>query len=830
MLTFTSKLRGSALLFSFMSFFTVSTLFFYVHFSPIATTRFYNYTLPSELQSKVYLTEKPSTFSYNAETVSFSALNRYREPTKTEKQNTIVVFTPFSRHFGHKDEKIIARKYNIQFLHFDLPGFGYSTNYKPENVVSTLKKMKITNFSIFAQSLASNFALEVSALIEKDSSLKLDNIVLFSPWSVPKYSEDWKNFASGHKQLTRLFQNFPFVSDYILKILAQFGFITRSEYWYINLSKFLANGEKSEDMPLIMNSEWQPVLNNSFVEVFRQGVGPFIDLYKNTINSNKIPKLQSQIHIFHALHDETVPFAHSQRLKNALSNVNLVSINGSGHFKVFDENFEKAIRDIVGIKESDEQNKPHVFVIGGGLAGLSAAIESASYGAIVTLLEKEDRVNGNSAKASSGINGALTNAQKTSNITDSFELFYNDTMASGKGSADSSLVDALVKDSSDAISFFEKRGINMDVLSILGGHSVARTHRPRTDGEGRPKNAGADIMYRLFESAKSNPNIRFITRANAKKLIKENNKIVGVEYEFEGETKKLEGGPVVLATGGYSADREGYLKKYFQARSNIPTSNGAFATGDGIKMGEDIGAGLKHMSYVQIHPTCYLDPKDLNATSGTLILAAEALRGYGSLLVNSNGARFCNEIGLRDETSEAIFKHCTPAVENGPVRAYMLMNDKIIDDFGRNLFSFYQNVKGLVIRYENFEEMISKEKIPEKKLKRTIEMYNSYADAGRDPFKKSNFPTKFNWKDPIYVSYITPCIHYSMGGLSFSPDTRVLDTKGKSISGLFAAGEVTGGLHGKNRLGGNSLLECVVFGRRAGHNSVESQYVDKLEL
>ena len=257
----------------------------------------------------------------------------------------------------------------------------------------------------------------------------------------------------------------------------------------------------------------------------------------------------------------------------------------------------------------------------------------------------------------------------------------------------------------------------------------------------------------------------------------------------------------------------------------FPTTNGPQTTGGGVKIARSIGADLVDMDQVQIHPTGYVDFKD--RFSKNKILAPELLRGVGGILINQKGERFCNELGTRDYVTEKILNNCEKVPNTFNIdqyEAYLILNENSTIKFGPNI-KFYIN-KGLFKKYNNFEDFAKTNKIDFKNLEKTILTYNNYAIKNEpDPFGKNVYPEQFNINQPVYVAVISPVIHYCMGGIKINKDTEVISIKRKKkrsfvINGLFAAGEVTGGVHGGNRLGGNSLLECAVFGRRAANSAI----------
>ena len=264
----------------------------------------------------------------------------------------------------------------------------------------------------------------------------------------------------------------------------------------------------------------------------------------------------------------------------------------------------------------------------------------------------------------------------------------------------------------------------------------------------------------------------------------------------------------------------------------FPTTNGPQTRGDGMKIARSIGADLVDMDQVQIHPTGYVDFKD--RFSKNKILAPELLRGVGGILINQKGERFCNELGTRDYVTEQILKNCEKIPNELNIdqyESYLILNEKSTEKFGKNIF-FYIG-KGLIKKYNNFEDFANSNKIDFKNLEKTIATYNDYAQKKQpDPFGKTVYPEQFKLNQPVYVAVISPVIHYCMGGIKINKNTEVISKKRKKkknlvIKGLFAAGEVTGGVHGGNRLGGNSLLECAVFGRRAAKSAIK--YIEKLK-
>merc|ERR1711975_198811 len=281
---------------------------------------------------------------------------------------------------------------------------------------------------------------------------------------------------------------------------------------------------------------------------------------------------------------------------------------------------------------------------------------------------------------------------------------------------------------------------------------------------------------------------------------------------------------------GFGSDS--LLAMYRPDLLHLPTTNGEHCTGDAIKMGEAIGAATIDLEWVQVHPTGLVKPDDPDAK--VKFLAAEALRGVGGIVLDANGKRFANELGRRDYVTGEMWKNKPPF--------RLCLNKAASDEIiwhckhytGRGVMKFYENGKALAadmgVPLSVIEETHQGHYDAAKKMEKDPDggSWPAYPSGKSwdEPIGKTGSGKKFYHNiipgsavktEPFYVAIITPVIHYCMGGLEVDVDSAVLDTKsGKAIPGLYAAGEVAGGIHGNNRLGGNSLLDCVVFGRVTG--------------
>jgi len=450
-----------------------------------------------------------------------------------------------------------------------------------------------------------------------------------------------------------------------------------------------------------------------------------------------------------------------------------------------------------------------VIVVGGGLSGLSAAHTVLERGGNVLLLDKNPFLGGNSTKATSGINGALTRTQIQKGIADSVEKFMEDTALSaskGKSKEIYPLGKVLCVDSQSAVEWLqEKFSLDLSLVSRLGGHSFPRTHR------GKERFPGMTITYALMEKyddivGKKDGRARQLVKAKVTKLLSDSNGVIGVEYEKDGK-KHTEYGPVIIATGGYGADftENSLIRKYRPDLIGLPTTNGEHCTGDGIKIAQEVGGDLKDIEAVQVHPTGLVHPDEPD--SKVKFLAAEALRGTGGLLLDANGKRFADELGRRDYVTGEMWKG------KGPYR--LVLNSASSKEIEWHC-KHYQG-RGLMKKFNNSTELAKEIGVSPDVLNATFEEYNKNAKDGKDQYGKKFFQNApYRTDDYFYVAIVCPVVHYCMGGLRVSPATEVETTSGKPIPGLWAAGEVMGGTHGLNRLGGSSLLDCVVFGRVSG--------------
>ncbi|GIK03998.1 hypothetical protein Aspvir_008073 [Aspergillus viridinutans] len=467
---------------------------------------------------------------------------------------------------------------------------------------------------------------------------------------------------------------------------------------------------------------------------------------------------------------------------------------------------------------------PPVIIVGSGLAGLSAASTLISHHIPVQMLDRAPKPGGNSIKASSGINGAGTRFQDND---DKADIFFQDTLKSAgdafnQASGDEctrreKLISTLADRSAEAVHWLvDQKGVDLSRVAQLGGHSFPRTHR----GAGRDP-PGFSIVGALLGQLKGEELFSLRSGARVTRVVKEGGCVKGVEYvtvegeggqKGKGQTEKHTlNGPVIFATGGFAGDSRGMLARYRPDLANFPSTNEKREGTQPIL--EAVGASVVDMDCVQVHPTGFVDPKDPAAL--VKILAAEMLRGEGGILLNGDGSRFVNELETRQHVVDAILQStCRMETSTRQWDVTLILDESAAAAAGSHM-DFYVG-KGLMQKMTVGELGLTAVK--------TLQEYGDVVSGQKkDPFGRKSFG---HWKltevmpeHVVYTGQVTPVIHFTMGGVVIDEHSRVIGAKGTPIEGLWAAGEVTGGVHGQNRLGGSSLLECVVFGRIAGNEA-----------
>ncbi|WP_449189308.1 FAD-dependent oxidoreductase [Treponema lecithinolyticum] len=397
--------------------------------------------------------------------------------------------------------------------------------------------------------------------------------------------------------------------------------------------------------------------------------------------------------------------------------------------------------------------------------------------------------------------------QKRDGISDSPEQLAQDMIKGGDGINDPALVRTVAQNALQAAEWLrDECGVVWeDDLMFFGGHSVKRSLIPAGA-------SGKELITKMLAKAQK-LSIPVMYKTSALSFIQdEAGRVIGVTAESDKASYKIYAKKaVVLTSGGFGSNIE-MRKKYNSAvDETILSTNTVGSTGDGIVMAEKIGAALVDMEYIQTYPIC--DP-----LTGALLYFDDA-RLYGhSMIVNKEGKRFVEELGRRDVMSMAIKAqtgHC----------CYEIIDQRGFDEshlqenHGAEVAYLMKN--NLVVKADTLEQAADFFGIDKKEMLASVARYNSYVAAGKDPeFNKRSMKYAIE-KAPFYILKAVPAVHHTMGGVKINDQAQVLKTDGSIIENLYAAGEVTGGVHGKNRLGSDAIADIIVFGRIAGKNAAK---------
>lgn len=437
-----------------------------------------------------------------------------------------------------------------------------------------------------------------------------------------------------------------------------------------------------------------------------------------------------------------------------------------------------------------------IVIVGAGGAGMAAAITAKQAGMNVLIVEKMPYVGGNTTKATGGMNAAETKYQEALGIEDTVEQFIADTMKGGYQINDINLVTTMAENSAEAIDWLDSIGAPLPKVSFSGGATNARIHAPE-DGSGV-----GEYLVAAFSRVLSEMNIEVMLDTKATEIIMNNGVAVGIKAEGEKENYIINAKAVVLATGGFGANEEMYTTYRPDLKGSV-TTNAPGATGDGIVMAEAVGAGLVDIEQIQLHPT---------VEQSTSMLITESVRGDGAILVNQSGKRFINEMLTRDVVSAG-------ELEQEGCYAYVIFDQHLRE----NLKATEKYIKNnIVVQADTIEDLAKALGIDPDTLKETLDTWNAAVAAQNDEeFGRTTGMEADLTTAPYYAIKVAPGIHHTMGGVHISTSTEVLTSDDVVIPGLYAAGEVVGGVHGGNRLGGNAVADIVVYGRIAGQSATE---------
>lgn len=437
-----------------------------------------------------------------------------------------------------------------------------------------------------------------------------------------------------------------------------------------------------------------------------------------------------------------------------------------------------------------------VVVIGAGGAGLTAAIEAKNNGAEVIVIEKMPLLGGNTKYATGGLNAAETSVQKGKGIEDTVDQFIADTMKGGGDLNNPELVSVLANNSAETVEWLIGIGADLSDVGRLGGASVDRAHRPT---------GGAPVGNHLVDVLSNKATelgINVLLGHEAIELVGDENAVTGVKVKTEAGEFTINAKAVVVASGGFGANSE-LLVSQKPELEGYGTTNHPGATGDVVNFAKNLKVAYVDMDQIQTHPT---------VMPSNNYMITEAVRGNGAILINREGKRFVNELETRKAVSEALLAQTGKS-------GFLLFETNVKDSL--KAIEGYKK-KGFLIEAATPEELAKAIGVDAATVTETLNAYNGFVAAGKDDaFARQDLPRALD-KGPYYAVEVTPAVHHTMGGLKINTEAEVLNESGNIIKGLYAAGEVTGGVHGNNRLGGNALADITTFGRIAGSNAAKA--------
>lgn len=442
-----------------------------------------------------------------------------------------------------------------------------------------------------------------------------------------------------------------------------------------------------------------------------------------------------------------------------------------------------------------EDRETEIVIIGAGGAGLTAAIEAAMNGAEVIVVEKMPIVGGNTKYATGGLNAAETSSQEALGIEDTVEIFIEDTMVGGGNLNNPELVRVLAENSAATVEWLKGIGADLSDVGRMGGASVNRTHRP---AGGAP--VGSHVMDVLHAKAQE-LGVEVLLNSEVVALLGEGTSASGVTVKTADGTYDIASKAVIIATGGFGANND-LVASFDPALKGYGTTNHPGATGDVTEFAKSFDIQYVDMEQIQTHPT---------VMPSNNYMITEAVRGNGAILVNREAERFVNELETRAVVSDA------QLAQTGA--SSFLMFDQSVRESLSAIEGYYK--KGFLIEGATLAELAEKLEMDAETLTNTFETYNASVASGTDEaFARQDMPRTLE-VGPYYAVEVAPAVHHTMGGVMITVNGEVVGADGEVIPGLYAAGEVTGGVHGNNRLGGNAMADITIFGRIAGQNAVE---------
>ncbi|MBP3452964.1 MAG: flavocytochrome c [Clostridia bacterium] len=470
-------------------------------------------------------------------------------------------------------------------------------------------------------------------------------------------------------------------------------------------------------------------------------------------------------------------------------------------------------KEVVVEKGADQTLEADVVVIGAGGAGLAAAITAEQNGAKVIVVEKMPKVGGNTILAGGAVNAVEDRSEFAIKQNDSVYWHYTQTLSGGDYQGDPELVMTLVSNAYDGIQWTKELGMEWlgeDAVFTVSGGLWPRAWKPAGKAS-----AGFFETYGKYIDNTDKIDLMLNTKAE-EILVNEKGEVCGIVCTGEtGNTVTINAKSVVVATGGFSKNvelRMAYDAIWGMLDEKVLSTNHPGATGDGVKMLQKLQADFIQMGNIQLLP---LGDPVTGSLSGNIEHGVDS-----RIFVNKSGLRYGDEGGRRDDMTRDLF-----AQED----AYMwIVMDSDTYPTGDELNNFGESANQLVeagraVKADTLDELAVLMNVDAANLKATIAEYNEYCIGGAkegqaDQFGRTLFGAPID-NGPFYAGARVPTVHHTMGGVRIDTLCRVYNESGEIIENLYAAGEVTGGIHGTNRLGGNALTDTIVFGRIAGESA-----------
>ncbi len=505
-------------------------------------------------------------------------------------------------------------------------------------------------------------------------------------------------------------------------------------------------------------------------------------------------------------------------------------------------------------ESKDQELSADVVIVGGGGAGLASAVSAGKQGVSVILIEKTGFLGGNSIVSGGIYNApdpefqdkytekiaieqmmepalaeapvsdehkALVEAVRGEyeafkmsgkNLYDSPNWFALQTWNGGDKVAELKMVQTLANNAFSGLEWLRGMGMVFEDRVFHGAGSLY----PRTHASVEPNGTG--YIRTFVETLEKMDNVKILMDTTGTTLVAEEGRVNGViATAKDGSQIKLHAKKgVILTTGGFAGNvklRQEYCEgdKWPDLGPQIPTSNVSGVTGDGIFMARDVGADLVNMDQIQLLHCC--NPQ----TGATYDITSVSM---SNVFINKNGERFVREDGRRDVMSKAIIQQPDGIM-------YILFSADLAPDAsaaktlgGQSLQYYLDNNLAGYKKGDTLAELAEAIGVPADKLEKTVADYNGYVENGNDPFGRLSFSGKIT-TGPYYAYPRSPAVHHTMGGVRIDESAHALDKDGNPIPGLYCAGEITGNIHGGNRLGGNAIVDFTVFGRIAGESIVK---------